>query len=133
MNRVTVIEQIHYEQGGEQPLSWERRFFQIVSLSEQPYSRTLRAGSTPRKLEAGWIENPGMLLILNDEGRPGDVILSAEEKAAIERRILVVDTGGVQLFIPPRDLLRITPSCVTDLQISCPIDDCRFTLVVFPK
>lgn len=115
-SRITVVEQVIWQEEGEQPVSFTTRFSRSVGSKEQPYSRKLLIGPSWVKLDLGWVEDPGMLLIYN----------GSKVEVAIHLQ-------GAGILIPPNDSLRIKPEDWATISFFSPVSETKVTVTIFPK
>ena len=92
--RLTVVGSIYCQEPGEQPVSQELLFVRELASAEQPWQRRTRIGEDWQPLETGWIDDPGMVVLANDEGRGLQTMPDAGQTAAISRRTVLVGVGA---------------------------------------
>lgn len=99
--RLTVVDHLYFQQFGEEPIAVPFTSSRWLEGDEQPYTRKLKAGPSWEKLDKGWIENPGMLLLCNDAGKKQTVRPTKEEAEYLAKQIIevgVFSESGIFLF-----------------------------------
>lgn len=56
---------VHYSGPGQKSIVAQIGFDRRVQIPEQVYVRELVVGTDPQPLECGWVEEPGMVLVVN--------------------------------------------------------------------
>lgn len=133
-NRITVVEQVYFQSFGEQPRLQESRYSHELDSFDQPYERRLTAGPDWVPLDIGWVAEPGMILVRNDEGQFFAFNPTEEQKGIVAGRIIELSYGGDQLgwLVPPGETFRGCPSDARALKIRCQRGRAAYTLLVYP-
>lgn len=140
MTRITVVEQVAYQQEGESPTSIESHFSRWLESTEQPYQRRLTVGPDWLPLDRGWLHQyPRVLFLLrNDGGPPVQRVLSIEETR--RRDELTVEIGACfDSEKIPVVQVRSGESCrfelgrSASLYLRCPTGESRILITLFPE
>lgn len=142
-SRLTVVENIYFQNPNEQPTVLENSFGCWIDAIEQPYLRRTKIGESWEQLEAGWLakEKVGMLVIRNDEGKFPTTYPTDQERKIVESRVIEVFyrggsppvlTPSACFIIPPGESIRVQPVNLANLSIRCRSGEARYTLAVFP-
>lgn len=138
--RITAKLSIHHENFRDPPTSVGcvgHCFCETVG--EEPYQRRrLIATEEWSELSYGHLDNPGMYIIENLEGRPQRPYTQEELQASFSKYLLVSFTRRVDLEgsfeIPPGLALPIKPADPeARLFIKSPNGDAQYKLTVFPR
>lgn len=143
-SRIVVVENVYHQQHGEQPTGVATRFSRTLGSEEQPYIRKATLGQDWQEIDRGWIEEPGLLVLINESGPPPSVIPSDEETMELAARLIEVaikapgeGKGKGEPFlmicrIPRGESLRIMPTDVAAIRIRCASGTARYSLYLFP-
>ena len=142
-SRVTVVETVYHRSPGAPPVGVESRFSQDLDSDEQVYERRLKATKEWQLLDCGWVEDPLMLLIINEEGKRLQVNPTDEEREDTAKRVLQIayviivlgEVGGegIPYLVPPGTSTRLYPSTIEGLHVRCQSGTAQFTLYAYPK
>ncbi len=135
-NRITFVEHVYLQSAGEmEPKSISLGFSRLVQSSEQIYERYCKAKQEWTPLDYGWVEKPGITIIVNSEGRFTQAYPTDEERAAAEDRTIEVSLGapGGGLLISPKESLRFRSSEPDKVRIRCKSGPARYIIYVFPE
>lgn len=136
-DKLTIVESIYHQPFGEQPTQVENRFEQILSSSEQPYQRKLKATEEWQQLDFGWLESVGMILIVNTEGKFLQLQPTEEEKEETAKKVLElcyrISVCPFGWSILPGASFRGQPNDPTTLHIRSQSGVTRFMLYAWPK
>lgn len=141
-DRLVVVETVYHQPAGDRPVSVDSRFSRDLQSVEQPYQRQLVATEEWQPLDHGWIEDAGMIVIQNLEGKfaanPTD-----EERAEATAKILevsyfagenpVVDAFGRGWLVLPGESMRACPSDVRCLAVCSRSGPLRFSIFILPR
>lgn len=136
--RLTVVEVVNHQTDDGPPTAAESRFHRLLTNVEQAWVRKFKVSETPKLLDQGWMKDNecAMLVLRNEEGRGQQVQPTAEEKANLAQRIMLVHCGGCNLPIAsiyPGESLRLCPINVSDFMVSTNSPDgVKATLYLFP-
>lgn len=100
MNRVTVCENVAQSAGRKQPTVSDSRFVVMLQSDEQGYTRNFRVGVDWKPIDFGYITDPVMFVLANEEGY-FEKIPTAEEMQETMSRI-------VEIALVPPDAARRT-------------------------
>ena len=136
-NRLSVMGAIYYETEGENPDGVQYVFSRDLDTDEQVFHRNLKATEDWQRLDCGWLPNPGMLLIINNEGK-FSVNPTAEEQEEASRKVLEIcysspNPSGYLWLVLPGESMRGHPSNAQELHIRCQSGDAKFTVHLFPR
>lgn len=144
-DRITVNEMIYHQVLNDQPTSYSMSFERLLPVSsEQVYDRRLTVGEEWKKIDFGWLTEPGvgLFLIQNLQGKFPFVIPTAEERAAemsksIELGVKYsVETPLVQscgILILPNESSRLTPREGVEFYLKSLSGSSKYRLIAFPK
>lgn len=125
-NRITVVETVYHQVGNDKPMSVESRFSRAIESDEQVYERRHKnsqvATAERKRLDYGWVDSPGMVVIRNDES-------DSESARVLQVSFPGIDKGSFD--IPPGESLRCSPSHSIMVRAAC--ETVAFTLHAFPK
>jgi hypothetical protein len=142
-DRLTVVETVYHQPAGEPPVSVDFRFSRDLDSVEQSYRRQLTATEDWKSLDHGWIEQAGMLVIQNLEGKfranPTD-----EERAEAAAKVLEVahrvdedPAAGVWdcavWLVLPGESFRGCPSDIKRLVVRSRSAPLRFSVFILPR
>jgi hypothetical protein len=135
---VVTIETVYHQIAGEQPMSVEVRSRRTLNTDEQPYQRKLTVGPEWQKLDTGWIVNPSVLVVSNEEGTrifTNPTEDQRTELAAKEVRVGIKMGGSVVAIsrIPPGESVRNIPVEAGNLWIRCCHGSARVIVTAFPE
>jgi hypothetical protein len=146
VDTITVTETVYHQVAGEQPTAESNQFSRRLETSEQPYVRKIRVGEAWQPLDLGWVEQPGMVWLVNDEGRHFQTNPTPEERAAIEAKVIevvtkVVNAGPIAGIlaedsfsweVAPGESFRGKPTDAKRVWLRCRSGTARATLRVYP-
>lgn len=135
-DRITFYEIFYHQQAFKDPLQIETRFTQDLKLKSQPWIRelTIEESSGPTKLNYGWIDNPGTILIVRPKKRRS-VIPSKEEVEEARKSILFVGYSDSEKgeYIFEGGSKRLNPSHPNDLIVKSLKGSIDFILYAFTE
>ncbi len=134
-NRLSVVGAVYYETPDAQPDGVQYVFSRGLETDDQVYKRNLTATEEWRPLDCGWLPNPGMLLIVNNEGKFSVNPTDEERKEAV-RKVLEVCydyTTSYCWLIPVGESMQAYPSNAQKLFIRCQSGIAKFTVHLFPR
>lgn len=137
-DRVTVHFSLTHEQFAEQPFQRSCVFSRLLSSSEQAYSRSFRVGPGFSKLDFGWVQSPGLVLIENRTTIDSVLQPPEDERRRLEESyVAVCDTTngtGLQVVVRPGRFFvgEFSPDALPFL-CSVGIDQSRVHVVVIPR
>lgn len=90
--RLLVMDVVHWQATGEQPVPREHTGVSLLASPADPCMRTITAEEQWQPLcgVSGWIDDPGLMVLSNVEGRFTQRVPSADEREAAEARIVEV-------------------------------------------
>jgi hypothetical protein len=135
MDRVTVVEHVYHRRDGAGPVEAPpTRFWRALRTSSQPYQRSLVADESWRKLELGWVPDPGLLILYNLEGKYLQANPTDEERDDIARRILEVSYAGHErgFLVPAGESTRMCPTHAADLMVRSRHGTIRYQVFAVP-
>ncbi len=69
VNRLVVIEQVHYQGEGQEPTTTTNRFYRNLTTDEQPYGpRLVRVDAEWQTLDVGWFKDRCGMMVLENKG-----------------------------------------------------------------
>jgi hypothetical protein len=115
-SRIVVVEQVYFQDAnGGDPTSTDTRFSRAIHTDEQPYRRpAIKVGPEWTKVDTGWIERVGLLVVANNGTVPIAVGVGREHE---------------DLSIPPNESMRVVPKC--PIYVRCHAE-VRCTVTAFP-
>lgn len=126
-NIITVVDRVYYQKSEFNPLNIVNSFDRQVSSDEQLFIRNTKASLEWKRLDLGWVETPGMLLITND---------SPQNSAGILQLGISVPNTGIILLakILPKEHIRYQPAIETiqGLMIRSQEQDSKYTIIAIP-
>jgi len=138
-DRITMVMHIHHQHQGEQPHSVEGITEQWLQGTEQPYPRRTTVTDQWKPLDLGWlsVEDAGMLVVENLEGRNPQRRISKEEQAQIDLKVVEVGRGEndkeLRLLCPPKGALPVSANSLAGLKIRCRSGSAQCMITVFPR
>ena len=144
---LTVVETVYHQPAGEEPTAVSVQYVRPLETQEQPYVRKIRVGEQWQPLDLGWIEQPGMIWLTNDEGRGLQVNPTPEERAAIEAKVICLVTKVVNAGVlagilaeddfswevPPGESFRGRPTCAKRVWLRCRSGTAKATIRVYSR
>lgn len=138
-SRITVVETVAHQPGEGQPTSSESRFTRPLRSNEEVWRKTLKVSEEWVKVEWGWVEKVGMLVIHNEEGKNRQVYPTDDEAKTQASRIIEIATQRqeyqiIQAFaqVFPGESSRFHPVKDIDYYVRCKSGQVRCLLIVFP-
>jgi hypothetical protein len=136
--RLTVVMTVHHEQPNEQPRSFPLSFCDLLQVSQESYSRRMRATEEWMPLDFGWVhpEDVGFLIIDNIEGRGLSIQPTPEEKMATASHVIeLAHVSSLEDYweIPPRLFFFNPVKRPSDLRIRCRHEVAQYRITVIPK
>lgn len=136
-HRVVVLEQVHYQADGENPVSHESKFSRFCNTDDVPLSRTVtvRAGNEPMAVDFGWMEEPSQLLVNNKGAGLYDRIPTPDQKQHDQARHVQVLLDNNQPFctLPPGESCRLRPVKGVRYFLKATGDDARVVITLLPS
>jgi hypothetical protein len=134
-DRLLVVETTYHQKEGKQTKSIENKTQRELLKKDDLFQRTLTVGEEFEKINLGWIEHPGTLLIKNEQKIYIDVIPTLEEKEARMLKKLLVKFSDSEhgFLIHPEDQLRIEPTNHQNLLIKSMSGTTEYTLTVISE
>lgn len=143
-NRITVVESIYHTEFGQNPSMIDARYSRELDSDEQLYQRRLTATEEWSRLDTGWIEEAGLMVIKNLTGEFLQISPSEEEKEETKKKILELSylvganpfdslSEGLNWLIPPKETMKAVPSSVKTLFIRSQFGEIKYNLYLFPK
>lgn len=130
-DRMTAALTIHHESLGENPVSVESRWWDLLETREQPYERRIVVTPEGVDMDFGHVQNPGMVVIQNRTGQGLQTNPSEEQKKDNRLQILIIEPGG-WIVRPGRAHVGDVSHC-DKLRMRSLRGDLRITVVVFPR
>lgn len=137
-DRVTVHFSLTHEQFGEQPFQRSCVFSRLLSSSEQAYSRSIRVGPGFSRLDFGWVQSPGIVLIENRTAHESVLQPPEDERKRLDDSYVVIaDTTngtGLQIVVRPGRFFvgEFSPDAPPSL-CSVGLPESRVHVVVIPR
>lgn len=134
--RITVVENVYHQLGNESPKQpVTTRFYRWLETDEQVYTRKLKVGEQWQKLDTGWLEEVGLLIVAN-EAEKLQTIPSTQERELAAAKVLELSYGETAenaWFVYPGESMRGVPAAPKDLRIRCRSGVTLCTITAFPK
>lgn len=134
--RTVIVEQVYHQRPYEQATSYRLDFVRLTDAADQPYVREISVGPAWTALDLGWIAKPGVLHLLNTEGKGLRVRPTEEEQAAIDARVVEVRYAGAAedeaFLVEPGNVLRCRPAKAAGLVARCKAGPAKCQLTVLP-
>jgi hypothetical protein len=136
-SQLTVVEQVYFQQVGDQPAQFGAQWSRRIATDEQPYQRRMKVGPEWKPIDRGWITNCELLLIENNEGRFTQTNPSDEERKAAASKVvevgLLMPIGAVMAFarIKPGESCRFQPCDLDFIMIRCR-QEASITITLIP-
>ena len=140
-DRLTVVERVYHQPGGEEAICELTRFTRLLSTNEQVYTRKGKVEQEWKPLDVGWFSESccGLLLLSNLEGEFPDRIPTPEEKSDVAARILEVSFGpldGPEFYahciVLPKESLRIHPARVNRIAVRSKHGTVHYRTCIYP-
>ena len=140
-NRLTVVENVYFQEYDGQPSGITSRFGQSLESEEQAYNRKIRIGSGWQSLDCGWVEDAAQLVISNEEGKHLQAYPTEEEQAAIAAKVIEVSfeclppghSPPCMWEILPGQTMRGRPSNVKQILVRCRSGVARAIVFAIPR
>lgn len=137
VNRITVINQVTYQNIYDAPVQADNRFSVDLKSDEQPWFRWLTAGPGWQPLDCGHVKKASRVMIINREGVGRQVNPTEEERRGSAGKVIQLSLReelAVDVVIPPGQSFHyFPPTSLENLFVRCPGGDVRFHLHVFPE
>lgn len=88
--RLSLVEMLYHARPGQSPTAVETRIYRWLATNEQPYIRQLLIGGCWTFLEYGWVKEPGVLHVKNEEGFKYQTFPTEQQRLEVESRILLL-------------------------------------------
>lgn len=84
-----------HEHEGDQPMQADARGSYLLNNKETSYRRLMKVGTTPMKLDLGWVSScPGVIMIKNNAGEGLNRIPSPEQAELFRKQHILVRFDG---------------------------------------
>lgn len=137
---MTVVEYVtHQPHDHEATAVGSTPFLRMLRSDEQPYVRHATVGEAWQRLDRGWLESAGMLLVENKEGQFTQVQPREEERKAALMRVVEVGLAGANpqptrfAVVRPAESCRFEPADVTGLWLRCRFGTARVIISLIPE
>lgn len=127
LDRLTVLVNVHHEHAGDQPMSVQHAYSEVLKTTEDHYTRRYSIGSEWKAVSIGhFMDDPslvGVVIIQNLEGTNLQVRPTESEAKELEGRVVLAsysEKDDESDDIPPRGLLIKRPVDVRKLKIRTP-------------
>jgi len=136
-SRITVVDNLYFQETGEQTSQFSCQFSRNVESEQQPYERRLKATEEWQPIDTGWLdEDVGALFIRNEAGKNLQTIPTEAEALEISKQVLQLSFGGTEFAawnVPPGESFRGSPATIKDLMIRSLSGTPRYTLYLIPR
>jgi hypothetical protein len=153
VGRLAVVATVYHVPQDDEPVSVQYQFDRSVRSDEQTYTRRVKIGEQWTPLDHGWVEQAGMVVVSNDEGRFLKANPTIEEKAETSLKIIEIAVVAIMtseknrtMHSPPRlpdvtvpfglvypgETTHLTPLDVKTLRLRCRSGTARVSLTVIP-
>lgn len=66
MSRIVVVDKAYFQAPNIDPLGKSLSFVRVVESDDTPFfNPRMKVGPDPSRIDAGWVENPGELVVVN--------------------------------------------------------------------
>lgn len=135
--RMGVIDTAFLAIPGEQTDSVEVRWSTEVSDVDQLWKRRLLATEDEWKpIDKGWVDEPSMIILQNEEGKNLQVRQTQEQVDELKARVVEVSLRGdgtADLLVPPLDSVRFRAVNLDRVRVRCAKGKALCKVSVFPK
>ena len=133
--RMTVVEQVYYQQPGVDPIQIDAGYSYFVQENEQPFQRIAFAGPEWKSLEVGWIVKPSCVVIQNKFQVETRRKLTEEEASEAAKHIIRVKYEDSKYWfeLTVNESMRFKPSDVKRLQIQSAYGLTRYIASLIPE
>lgn len=136
-DKLTVVCRIYHQQEKTNPTLSEFNFTRRPENSDQPWQRMNQLVGQewiPLIDKRCWIEEAGLILVLNHETErydkiPDKDVLENDQKKVIE----IAGDRDNPLLVLPGEGFSFSPKRMQNLSIRCQHEQARYTITVFPK
>jgi hypothetical protein len=137
-SRIVVVETVHYQQDDAQPNTITHRFNRFTQTDEQAFMRLMTVGESWQSINAGWLDQVGMLVIINREGAFRQGQPTQQQRDEMAQRILEITFGSyppfhIDMTIPPGESLRLYPTDLSRIRIKCHKGEAKTTIWAAPS
>ncbi len=145
-SRLIVTGQVSHQQPGSDAVSTVLAFVRRLETGEQPVRRVCEVGEAWQPLYRGWLDSCSCLTIHNHEGEQLQRIPSAEERQAIDARVVelsfswakdgqsnVLHADASLLCFPGESMGPICPAELKDILIRCRSGKAKITINMVPS
>ena len=136
---LTIVENAYHQLIGEESTRIESRYEVPLFTDEQPYIRRTKVGEKWETIDTGWVKDPRMIWIHNEEGKFTQVNPTKEERKESDKRIIGVTFNSFQacsyacLDVYPGQSIRICPSGFYKILVKSQHGTAKYTLTALPK
>ena len=133
-SRLTIVEQVYFQQPGIQPVQETTQFSRQCESDEQVYTRVKKLSDVWVDLDSGWVDEASCVMVLNHGNRQHLVNPTSEELLQESDRVVEVAVRGPTVFglVRVGESLRIEPHDVKNLVIRCRKDTTQVRIIVVP-
>lgn len=136
--RLTVVGSVYHRRQGSQPESLDIRFGRDLACDERPYVHELKVGSSWERLDTGWVEDPGYLVIVNqppvfNDGQPTREVQQIASAAVVE---VGFSCHSADCIIPRGETLIVHPvwkNPPNGIHLRCQVGAVKVVVYIFPK
>lgn len=132
--RINYIGQIvHYSDDTQQPVDFPNCFTRILKSDDARFIRPdLKVGEEWKEVNTGWVEDVGLLVIVNNEGKFLKVNPTAEEQKAISERVVEItcNVACADWLIPAGESFMGSPA--GKVFVRCRKGTAKVTVMAYP-
>ncbi len=143
--RLTVVSHVYHQPADSSPSDTPVQYSQAIESEEEPWRRWFNAREEWQPLQCGWVEQASLLILCNDEGKWLQRNPTAEERAAVEAKVVELgigdDPGGPVIIedtlpfaeVHPGRGCQFTPTAASRIYVRCRRGNARCVLTLIPK
>ena len=141
----TVVEMDTHQLPRESGVTSESRYQRRCHSDEQVYQRTITLDEKWRPLDTGWVKEPALVKISNEEGIYWQVVPTQEEREEVETHVIEIcflpadvlerspERPPPDIEVPPAESSRFCPGCPERISIRCRSGLAKAKIFVVPK
>lgn len=133
--RLTVVEQLYYQQPGVEAVQIEAGYSHFVQENEQAFKRISLATPEWKSLNLGWITKASCIIIQNRHGTDTRRTLTGEELAEQAKYVIQVrfKDSAYWMEIAPRESVRFKTPNLAALELRSAYGEPRYIYHLIPE
>lgn len=133
--RLTVVEQLYYQQPGVEAIQIDAGYSYFVQENEQAFKRISVATPEWKPINLGWITKSSCIIIQNRHGTENRRTLTGEEQAEQDRHVIQVrfKDSAYCMEIAPRESIRFKTPNLSALELRSAYGEPRYTYHLIPE